>query len=174
VRLSAGTPAGARVFRDDVELGSASMGLALPVEPGVHVVSVVAPGHLDGRITVATRDGETSDVVATAGPSSTRRTGAWILGAAGIASLGTGAAFGLVALQAHSASDAHCAGATCSDAASLRDYAQARSDARVADVFFGIGAVAVVVGGILMLASGSTETPRSAAVGWGNRVGFEW
>src|SRR5271163_4925186 len=35
---SADLPARARVMRDDVQLGSASFGLALPVDPGMHAI----------------------------------------------------------------------------------------------------------------------------------------
>jgi hypothetical protein len=38
IRLAAKAPAGARVVRDGVELGSASLGTPLPVDPGEHVV----------------------------------------------------------------------------------------------------------------------------------------
>src|SRR5262249_28699952 len=37
--------ADARVFRDDVELGRASLGAALPVDPGPHAVMVLSSGH---------------------------------------------------------------------------------------------------------------------------------
>jgi hypothetical protein len=141
------------------------------------VVSVVAPGHLEARITVDARDGETSEVVASAGPASrtsTRQIVGWTLGAAGVASLATGAAFGVVALRDRSASDAHCASGICSDPASLRDYGAARTDARAADVLIGIGAVAVAVGGFLLLTSGAAETHHTPILASADRIGFAW
>jgi hypothetical protein len=178
VRLSGGTPAGARVFRDDVEIAGTSLGIPLPVEPGVHVVSVVVPGRLDGNVTVQARDGETLDVVALAGraqPPSSRRIGGFILGAGGIVSLGTGAAVGALALVERHRSDARCSGGICADPASLQDYASARSNARVADVLLGIGVVAVAVGGALLLSAGSGETPRAPLIrARADGVGIAW
>jgi hypothetical protein len=82
--------------------------------------------------------------------------------------------FGVVALRERSASDAHCASGVCSDPASLRDYGSARSDARVADVLIGIGAVAVAVGGFLLLTSGSAEAVHTPIQASANRIGFAW
>ena len=44
VALPASAPPGTVVRRDDAELGAASLGIALPVDPGEHVVTTQAPG----------------------------------------------------------------------------------------------------------------------------------
>jgi tetratricopeptide (TPR) repeat protein len=177
VRLEDASLEGVRVFRDDVEIGPPSLALALPVDPGRHVVSVVAPGHVDRRFEVDAREGETSEVVASAGPSrpmSAGRLAGYAAGAAGVASLGVGAAFGVGALAERRASDAHCAGSVCSDAASLHEYASARTDARVADVLLGLGAVAAAVGGWLLVSSAWGDAPHLPAVASAGGVGFAW
>ncbi|MEP7123809.1 MAG: hypothetical protein ABJE95_22965 [Byssovorax sp.] len=56
--LPAGAPAGTVVKRDDAVVSSAALGLALPVDPGEHVVSTQAPGGplREQRITIVRAD----------------------------------------------------------------------------------------------------------------------
>lgn len=53
--LSASSPQGTSVKRDDVVLGEPSFGVALPVDPGEHVITVQAPGQLpaEQRVNIA-------------------------------------------------------------------------------------------------------------------------
>jgi hypothetical protein len=45
ITMKPGAPETTEVVRDGVKLGQASLGLALPVDPGHHIVVVSAPGH---------------------------------------------------------------------------------------------------------------------------------
>ena len=58
VTLAERAPAGASVQRDGVVLGAASLGAALPVEPGKHVVSVDAAGRAPRVFEVTLAEGE--------------------------------------------------------------------------------------------------------------------
>jgi hypothetical protein len=58
LRLREGTPPDTVVFRDGVELRSASLGVALPADPGEHRVIVRAPRRLDRVYTVTVGEGE--------------------------------------------------------------------------------------------------------------------
>lgn len=60
--LPPGAPPGTEVKRDGYKLGEASLGIALPVDPGEHVVSVQVPGGpvREQRITIA--EGETKEI----------------------------------------------------------------------------------------------------------------
>ncbi|WP_437827415.1 hypothetical protein [Sorangium sp. So ce1153] len=60
--LPPGAPAGTMVKRDGHELGDAALGIALPVDPGEHLVSVQVPGRpaREQRITIA--EGETKEL----------------------------------------------------------------------------------------------------------------
>jgi hypothetical protein len=49
IKLDARAPGGTHVVRDGVELGSETMGLALPLDPGDHLVVVKADGHADAE-----------------------------------------------------------------------------------------------------------------------------
>jgi hypothetical protein len=120
-------PADAKVMRDDVQLGSASFGLALPVNPGAHTIVISAPGHKEKRTTITLKAGEAETMtlhpgeidtsaavvapVTHAGPSSSAhvsdaptasggatRTSGLVLGTIGIVGVGLGAVTGLMVL----------------------------------------------------------------------------
>jgi hypothetical protein len=162
ITLTSEAPHDTRVFRDDVELGSPSLAVSLPMDPGPHGVLVVAPGYEPRSTTVIALEGENVRVVVSPGPAvpheparpSPRHTAAWLAGAAGIAFLGVGTYFGARALTERSMSDASCAGGVCSSGVALGEYESARSDARACDVALGVGVVAVAVGAYLLLTSG--------------------
>lgn len=52
LQLAADAPAGSQVFLDDAPLEQASLGAALPLNPGDHVVVVKAAGHDDAKYAV--------------------------------------------------------------------------------------------------------------------------
>ena len=58
----AGAPADVEVTRDGVVLGAASMGVALPVNPGTHTLVVHAKGHEDLAQSVTLAEGESKRV----------------------------------------------------------------------------------------------------------------
>lgn len=70
VKLPADAPQGTKVLRDDVELGAASLGTPLPVDPGDHVIVVKVPGRKDHSDTVSIREAETKEIVAALGEQS--------------------------------------------------------------------------------------------------------
>ena len=57
-----GAPPGAEVVRDGVTLGSASMGVPLPVNPGAHTLVVRAKDHEDATDSVTIAEGESKRV----------------------------------------------------------------------------------------------------------------
>ena len=60
-------PPGAKVMRDDVQLGSASFGLAIPVNPGTHTILVSAAGHADRKVTITVKAGDALAIALRAG-----------------------------------------------------------------------------------------------------------
>lgn len=129
-------PAGASVTLDQVELSRPSWGVALPVDPGEHVVRLEAPGHQRVEKTTAMREGQAITVQLELGPATaapgvalppavvppapplatpSRRgdgltdvqTGGLVLGGIGVAGVGVGAVFGLITMRhASTVSDA--------------------------------------------------------------------
>lgn len=65
IKLQAGAPATARVFRDEEELKGASLGVPLPVDPGKHVI-VVKVGSAEARFPVTAVESQTAEVTVTA------------------------------------------------------------------------------------------------------------
>ena len=58
VRLSTGAPTGATLRRDDVDLGTASFDVPMPVDPGRHTVQVQAAGFAPSTVEVTLAEGE--------------------------------------------------------------------------------------------------------------------
>src|SRR5262245_57391445 len=52
IRLASSAPSGTRVYRGEVELGPASFGVPLPLDPGSYVFAVEAPGREPKRFSV--------------------------------------------------------------------------------------------------------------------------
>jgi hypothetical protein len=166
VRSTAGLPQGMMIRRDDVELGPASLDVALPVDPGVHTVVVSEGSQERSHVEVEVREGESRVLAAddaTRSSGAATRTAGWIVGGVAVSALATGASFGILALSNSSAANAHCAGAVCADAASAQQYDEARSQARIADVALGVGLAASVVTGFLLFSSRKSSTPPASS-----------
>lgn len=119
------------VRRDGVELGSASLNLALPVDPGAHRIEVRAPGHAPWRTDVDLALGEQREVALMAGPleskastelaiapapaaSSSKKTVGWALGGVGVAGVATSLVTGAMVISKSSTVDRECIDKRCS------------------------------------------------------------
>jgi hypothetical protein len=69
IRLASDAPAGTIVQRDGVELGTAALGLELPVDPGSHRVVVRCEGHDDGVFSFVAKEGDHSSLDVSPGPA---------------------------------------------------------------------------------------------------------
>jgi hypothetical protein len=67
IRLAPGTAPATRVERDGIELGRASLGLALPVDPGRHLVKVISVGRSARSYTVELAEAERRELTVEAG-----------------------------------------------------------------------------------------------------------
>lgn len=160
VRLTAAsTPA--RVIRDDVELGDTTLGVALPVDPGKHVVVVSQDGFRDRTYVVEVSRGEERDVQVERGVhmGNGRRVAGLTLAGVGLASLATSATTGILALTNVSASNAMCTGNVCASSSAVDSYNRARTFALVSDITLGSG-IALVATGIILYAVSHGHTPE--------------
>jgi hypothetical protein len=71
IELASGAPPDTRVTRDSVDLGAASLGVGLPVDPGRHLVIASAPGHLERRYDVEVAEGAAQKLVVEPGEART-------------------------------------------------------------------------------------------------------
>jgi tetratricopeptide (TPR) repeat protein len=53
VTLTSGADQGAKVYRDDIEIGPGGQGVPLPVDPGPHTVTVRMTGHFPKTVNVS-------------------------------------------------------------------------------------------------------------------------
>jgi hypothetical protein len=180
---------GLLVLRDGVEVAPGGWNQALPVDGGAHTISGRAPGHetWSTTIEVAAEGGRAAVEVprfkALRGPTNTtvvidrqaaspwtrRRKVALGVAGAGALAVVAGAVLGLRAGslddQAHNTcppAPEPCTDAQAARANQLAD--QARTRAIAANVGFGVGAAALVAGGVLWLTGGPREARRSGAV----------
>lgn len=127
--LAQGTPKGTRVTCDTLELTAASLGIALPLDPGEHVVRGESPGGgvTEERFTLTKGEKKSMDLLVPAEPPKApppkmtpplaappppglggRRLAAIALGGVGIAGLGAGVAFGVITQRRLGVIEDHC------------------------------------------------------------------
>ena len=170
LRLNPSSPRGARVWRDDIELGEASLGVAFPINPGAHRIRVAAPDRSDWNLELRILEGSTLDLDVSAGAPLTLKApshspprdghvasalGYTLLGL-GIAALATGAIAGGGAIANKHVINEHCAGDTCDDKG-LAAAGQLRSLAMVSTLTIASGVIATGAGGYLILTSASPK-----------------
>jgi hypothetical protein len=187
-KLTVDVPARARapglaVTVDGATLGEPAWGLAMPIDPGRHLVAAEAPGKrpFSTAIDVSTSPGvsvsvdipaladgppEARGADATAsggGGSSARGTIGWVVGGLGVASLGVASYFGLHAFSRWADRNAGCTRG-CTDAArSAGDDASAA--ATISTFGFGVGVVALGVGAYLVLSASRERAATHASLG---------
>jgi hypothetical protein len=189
VVTSAGVTAGLVVERDGMALGPASLGVPLPVDPGLHLIVASAPGRQPRTFEITAENGQLSSAAVEPGPApatapqlppipppaitlpaAPRRTRpgrvvGYSLVTLGATALGAGAYFGLQALSARREADGACAATgeltRCRwSAAPALD--RDRRWSRAADVAFAAGAVATAAGLYLILRKGRVEPTLTA------------
>jgi hypothetical protein len=163
---------GAQLFLDGVYVGTLPMKDDARVSAGSVVAEVRAPGYSDVRrpliIAPATHMHERillAPLRINAPPSGGDRnlsTLGWSVLSVGIASVGVGSYFGVRTFAAKSDRDDHCFPGGC-DSAGLGFDRDARRDAAISTIGFGIGVVAASAGLFFLLRRGSTPTPIRAA-----------
>jgi len=143
LKLPKSAPQGTVVARDGAALAPAALGVAVPLDPGEHVVSTQAPGGPMTEIHVTLRKGEKKQLTlpvqiqtargaplsptnealerppATAPPEdgpSGRRVGAWVAGGLGLAGLAIGGVMGGLAIGRKGVVDHNCQDTICNEA----------------------------------------------------------
>lgn len=192
--LSPTAPAGLVVERDGVPLQGAALGVALPIDPGEHVIVAHAPGMPDERHTVRVEAGESKRLElplrampppSTAPPvneptkappaepppaddMSTQKTLGYV--AAGIGGVGllVGTVTGVLVLDRKTTVDRYCDGNVCENEEGKRAAESGQALAAVSTIAFGIG-IAGLATGITLVLTAPEEKPRGAWLGISSR-----
>jgi hypothetical protein len=146
---------GRKPWKSQTDVSGAGAKAAVEVPPLAE--EAPAAGAAPGPATTTTLTTPPPAGAETASPGSTQRLLGWIAGAAGVASLGTGGAFGFVAKSKNDAAVPHCAGTQC-DATGISSLNDARTAATVSTITFAAGG-ALLAGGVVLLLT----APRAAA-----------
>jgi hypothetical protein len=180
VRLAPNAPSNSRVLRDGVELKSASLDTALPVDPGKHLIEVSAPGHAPRVYEFSLDEGEQrtrevapgkaldgtsgagGDASADTSSGSGKRTLGWVLGGVGVAGLAVGAVTGVMVLGKKSTVDDNCNADKRCNAEGADAAESGKTLGTVSGISFIVGGVALAAGAWLVLSDGGEEQPKSA------------
>ncbi len=193
VTLAAGAPEGTRVMRDGVELGSASLGTPLPVDPGAHVLRVTAPGRVDSEVKVLVSEREIRALEVEPGPVQSATAApvsattlppepppppvdshkapllGYVIGGIGVAGFITGAVAGALTLHKKSVVNEHCDEEKRCDQEGLDAADAGKTLGMVTTIGLITGAVGVGAGTYLILSAGSSESPRAASLALSGR-----
>ena len=180
ILLAKDTPQGARVLRDGALVDPAAIGVAVPVDPGAHVLVLRAPDRADSstkltlsvsqqkEITLAPGARLPPPVVTPPPPEprglGTQRIVAIAIAGVGVASAGVSAAFGGLALSSQSQAQKLCTSAVCTTQKGVDLHATARTEALVADLLFATAVVAVAAGAVVWLTAKRHHETVSAFV----------
>jgi hypothetical protein len=181
--LPPSAPATITVKRDGVVLGAPSLGVALPVDPGEHVLVTERSGVTrEQRVSLA--EGERRSVVLEVPPEATApeavapplvrsappaRTHAhprahspwfWVAGGAGVVGVATGAVCGALVFAKKSDIDDNCTGYDC-NAEGKQAADSAKTLAFVSTVGFAVGAAGVAAASVLLLTAPKHERQRA-------------
>lgn len=179
----AGAPPDAEVVRDGTALGSASMGVPLPVNAGAHVLVVKAKGFEDSTENVSIAEGESKRVelklgakkaVAVGPPSTpgreTESSGLSPLVFAGfgvaLVGIGVGTVTGIMTLGRGSDAKDACPGGKCTSQSAKDDAESGKTLGTISTIAFIAGGVGAAVG-IYGLVSSKPKSDASVAVSIG-------
>jgi hypothetical protein len=181
LRPPSDAPAGTVIRLDDVDLGGASLGLALPVEVGKHVVAVLAPGHEPSSEEIDLAEHHAQDITLDLGPVALAapppqspagaspeagargplRIASYVAMGLGVVAIGGGAYFGVKAIQSKNAMG--CVGDMC-DPTGATIRSDGLGDGNVSTwLFVGSGAL-VATGAVLWFLS--RPVAAKTAIGW--------
>jgi hypothetical protein len=180
--LGPDTPRETTVSEGAAAIGTAgTFGVPLPFDPGVHHLTVTAPGRDPRPLDVTLTEGKTTTItvdVAAAPSAASASPGPWIVGGIGLAGLVVGGVTGALVLQKKSVTNADCTATSCTAAGEAAASA-GRTLGPVSTVGLVVGAAGVTAGavwlGVRRRGGGSARfgvAPTLAGATW--RVEGSW
>jgi hypothetical protein len=186
LKLAPGTPADVSIKRDDVEVGIGALNVALPEDPGEHLIVVSAPGHMAKSFSVTMEEGQSRELVLEAGamevppppPSGEARerqrdagpAGQWMrptgfaLGAVGIGGLGVSAVTGILAIGKKNEESSQCYPAKVCTSAGADAASSGRTLATVSTLSFVVGVAALGTGVVFVLLGPKRSSTTAVSV----------
>jgi hypothetical protein len=189
--LAANAPFDTTILRDDVQVGRASLGVPLPLDPGQHALTVSAAGRPPAHYVVKLAEGQASriDVAPGAAPDEPeaeasppqqapttpvspaaaqispeqRRTLAYVIGGAGAASLLVSIVTGFMALGAKGTMSEHCTASNACDSTGMDAASSGRTFSTISTIAFLAGAAGVGVGGYFFVTSSDSGQAATTA-----------
>lgn len=175
------------VKRDEITLGRAQWGSAIPIDPGKHVIVASAEGKRPWQTEVVVAEGarpvkvivpglENAPVAAApAGlvttekqrDGSTQRTVGLIVGGVGVVGLGLGTFFGLRSIARHDEDQAHCDPNSACDATGVGLREDARDAGNLSTIAFIAGGALTAGGVVLYLTAPRAASTSRTSVGLG-------
>ena len=191
VAVSSDSPPGLVVEVDGTALPVDQWGTEQVIDPGHHVLAAhaprrqpwsgavdIGPEHDVQTVTVGALAPEAADSAAspppatdatpppaspdTSTPGSWKRPAGWIVGGAGLAVVGVGAVFGVMAITKSSDAKSKCSTSSCTDPAAVSENQDAKTSATVSDVAIGVGVAAVAVGAWFLFTAPSAPSASAA------------
>ena len=183
--LPPNAPADTHVLRDGVELARPALGIALPVDPGEHVIVVQIPGQppSEQRFAIAKREKKTipidiklqpkkveppppeppkkgePELPPPTGPSG-RRIGAYVLGGVGVAGIVVGAVTGGLVFAKKGTITSNCDGAECSQTG-LDAVDSAKGLGTISTITFIAGAASLGTAAVLFFTEPKKTPPKA-------------
>jgi hypothetical protein len=176
----------AHIRRDGTDLSAASLGIALPIDPGQHVVTLEVPGRVPAEHRFTLEKGQHSVVELAVGAQVTapaaslppaapvtpvdssdkgRRLGAYVVGGAGAALVLVGAVTGGLAIGKKGVVDSDCPGLVCSPTGEAAVSA-GKTLGTVSTIGFAVGAAGLAAGAVLFFTAPRRAKAESAATLW--------
>jgi len=188
LRLPPGAPADTEVKRDGEVLGGPSLALALPVDPGAHVVTTQISGGAVSSQTITLAAGEKKDVVLVVstspagaplapgappqgadepGRGNAQRIAGFVIGGVGAVGVIVGAITGGITLSKRSTIKKSCDldSKICKDAASVNDANSAKTTGTISTIGFVAGGVLLAGGIVIVLTAPHGGAPSAPAAG---------
>ncbi len=178
VTLSSGADKGAKIYRDDIEIGPGGQGVPLPVDPGPHTITVRMAGRHPKSVNVTLAIGETSQVelhpgevdpnaaAATAGgepKKSGSRTLGWILGGVGVVGVGTAVATGLMLVNTKKTVSDNCTADKACNPQGVDAAATGRKLLIANTAGWAVGALGLGFGAYFVLSAPKSQTTSALA-----------
>ena len=182
IKLEADSPKGTRVTLDGRDVADDSIGTPVPVDPGQHALSVIAPNRVDQRSTVTVIEGEKKEVTLTAGAAtedapapttpkpvptapatgsdgSGRRTAGFVIGGVGLLALIGAGVTGALVVANDSTIEEECPNQRCSTEG-LDEISTSETLMVLNAIGLGVGVVGLGVGTVLVLTAGGSSAPE--------------